>query len=55
LSEMTSLRQWLALINYNHGTTEYRGIFPRYFPCRKISGTAQHYYGVKNDPTPLSV
>ena len=27
MSEMTSLRQWLAWINYNHGTTEYRGIF----------------------------
>jgi len=27
----------------NHGTTEYRGIFPRYLPWRKISGTAQHY------------
>ena len=43
LSEMTSLNQWLTLINYSHGTTEYRGIFPRYLPWRKISGTAQHY------------
>jgi len=39
-SEMTPLRQWLEWINYNHGTTEYRGIFPRYLPWRKISGTA---------------
>jgi len=29
-------------VKYNHGTTEYRGIFPRYLPWRKISGTAQH-------------
>jgi len=28
---------------YNHGTTEYRGIFSRYLPWSKISGTAQHY------------
>jgi len=28
---------------YNHGTTEYRGIFSRYLPWRKISGTTQHY------------
>jgi len=34
--------QWII---YNHGTTEYRGIFPRYLPWRKISGTAQHYKG----------
>ena len=27
-------------VKYNHGTTEYRGIFPRYLPWRKISGTA---------------
>jgi len=32
----------LAWIIYNHGTTEYRGIFRRYIPWRKISGTAQH-------------
>jgi len=43
MSEMTSLRQWLAWINYNHGTTEYCGIFPRYLPWRKISGTVRHY------------
>ena len=28
---------------YNHGTTEYCGIFSRYLPWSKISGTAQHY------------
>jgi len=39
MSEMTSLRQWLAWINYNNGTTEYRSIFPRYLPWRIISGT----------------
>jgi len=33
-----SLRQWLAF------GAEYRGIFPRYLPWRKISGTAQHYF-----------
>jgi len=27
---------------YTHGTTEYRGIFSRYLPWSKISGTAQH-------------
>jgi len=43
---MSSLRQWLAWINYNYSTTEYRGIFPRYLPWRKISGTAQHYHKV---------
>ena len=45
MSEMTSLRQRLvfSVIIYNHGTTEYRGIFPRYLPWRKICGTAQHY------------
>jgi len=32
-------------LKYNHGTTEYRGIFSRYLPWSKISGTAQHYYG----------
>ena len=38
------VRGWrLAWIIYNHGSTEYRGIFPRYLPWRKISGTAQHY------------
>jgi len=31
---------------YNHGTTEYRGIFSRYLPWSKISGTAQHYYDI---------
>ena len=30
-------------LKYNHGTTEYRGIFSRYLPWIKISGTAQHY------------
>jgi len=30
-------------LKYNHGTTEYRGIFSRYLPRRKISDTAQHY------------
>ena len=30
-------------LKYNHGTTEYRGIFSRYLPWSKISGTAQHY------------
>jgi len=29
-------------LKYNHGTTEYRGIFSRYLPWSKISGTAQH-------------
>ena len=32
MSEMTSLRQWLAWINYNCSTTEYRIIFLRYLP-----------------------
>jgi len=36
----------LAWIIYNHGITEYRGIFPRYLPWHKISGTAQHYLTV---------
>jgi len=31
-------------LKYNHGTTEYRGIFSRYLPWSKITGTAQHYY-----------
>jgi len=30
-------------LKYNHGTTEYRGIFSRYLPWNKISGIAQHY------------
>jgi len=30
-------------LKYNHGTTEYRGIFSRYLPWSKINGTAQHY------------
>ena len=30
-------------LKYNHGTTEYRGIFSRYLPWSKISGTVQHY------------
>jgi len=29
-------------LKFNHGTTEYRGIFSRYLPWSKISGTAQH-------------
>jgi len=31
-------------LKYNHGTTEYRGIFSRYLTWSKISGTAQHYH-----------
>jgi len=38
MSEMTSLN-----IIKHDGTMEYRGIFPRYLPWHKISGTAQHY------------
>jgi len=30
-------------LKYNHGTTEYRGIFSRYLLWSKISGTAKHY------------
>jgi len=34
MTEMLSLRQWLAWIKYNqyHGTTEYHGIFQWYLP-----------------------
>ena len=37
-------------LKYNHGSTEYRGIFSRYLPWSKISGTAQHYAMVAAKP-----
>jgi len=36
-------RYYRGTIFLRHGTTEYRGIFSRYLPWRKISVTAQHY------------
>jgi len=41
---ITIMRQNIVSLKlkHNHGTTEYRGIFSRYLPWSKISGTAQH-------------